>query len=150
MALSSRDGSTCDELPTLLRATASQWRELSGPAVDGSTSDELPPRSPPLDFPRMKAGELRVNIQQVAATASQWSTRSTELSVLAPPPLGQPFQPTTVAVGGAHAAVGLAAAAFTARTRATASAVEAGAAEYANNEAVAAAEMATVPQTRLV
>lgn len=74
----------------------------------------------------MKAGELRVNIQQVAATASQWSGRSTELSVLAPPPLGQPFQPTT------------------------ASAVEAAAAEYANNEAAAAAEMAAVPQTRLV
>lgn len=95
----------------------------------------------------MKAGELRVNIQQVAATASQWSGRSTELSVLAPPPLGQPFQPTTAAVGGAHAAVGLAVAAFTARTHATASAVEA---EYANNEAAAAAEMAAVPQTRLV
>lgn len=98
----------------------------------------------------MKAGELRVNIQQVAATASQWSGRSTELSVLAPPPLGQPFQPTTAAVGGAHAAVGLAVAAFTARTHATASAVEAAAAEYANNEADAAAEMAAVPQTRLV
>ncbi|WP_458722201.1 hypothetical protein, partial [Mycobacterium tuberculosis] len=39
---------------------------------------------------------------------------------------------------------------FTARTHATASAVEAAAAEYANNEAAAAAEMAAVPQTRLV
>lgn len=121
-----------------------------GPAVVGSTCDELPPCSSLLNFPRMKAGELRVNIQQVAATASQWSGRSTELSVLAPPPLGQPFQPTTAAVGGAHAAVGLAVAAFTARTHARASAVEAAAAEYANNEAAAAAEMAAVPQTRLV
>ncbi|WP_324666292.1 hypothetical protein MUW33_2049 [Mycobacterium canetti] len=98
----------------------------------------------------MKAGELRVNIQQVAATASQWSGRSTELSVLAPPPLGQPFQPTTAAVGGVNASVDLAAAALTARIQTTTSAVDAGVADYLNNEAAAAAEMAAVPQTRLV
>ncbi|EUA07517.1 hypothetical protein I546_5084 [Mycobacterium kansasii 732] len=52
-------------------------------------------------------------------------------------------------MGGAHAAVDLAAAALTARTQATASTVQAGATGYASNEASAAAEMAAV-RPRLV
>lgn len=98
----------------------------------------------------MESGELRIDVTQLKAAASQWRELSTRLSVLAPPSPGQPFQPTTAAVGGAHAAVGLAAAVLTARTQATTGAVVAGAAGYVNNEATAAAEMAAVPHMRVV
>ncbi|KZS56793.1 hypothetical protein A4G26_16735 [Mycobacterium kansasii] len=97
----------------------------------------------------MEQDRLRIDVGQLEATAGQWSQRSVELAVLAPPLPGQPFQPTAVAVGSAHAAVDLAAAALTARTQATASTVRAGATGYASNEATAVAEMAAV-QARLV
>jgi hypothetical protein len=92
----------------------------------------------------MESGELRIDVNQLRATASHWNELSTEFSVLSPPAAGQPFQSTAAAVGSLHAAVGLAAVAFTVRTQATASAVEAGAADYVNDEASAAAEMAAV------
>ncbi|VBA61450.1 hypothetical protein [Mycobacterium attenuatum] len=97
----------------------------------------------------MEQDRLRIDVGQLEATTGQWSRRSVELAVLAPPLPGQPFQPTAVAVGGAHAAVDLAAAALTARTQATASTVQAGATGYASNEATAVAEMSAA-QARLV
>ncbi|KAA1247775.1 hypothetical protein F0Q45_22270 [Mycobacterium simiae] len=98
----------------------------------------------------MGPGQLRIDVSQLRATGSQWRELCTELNVLGPPSQGQPFQPTTAAVGSVHAAVGLAAAKSSARAQVTISAVEAGAAGYVGNEATAAAEMAAVPQTRVV
>ncbi|EUA07753.1 hypothetical protein I546_5087 [Mycobacterium kansasii 732] len=97
----------------------------------------------------MKPGQLRIDVGQLEAVASQWGQRSSELAVLAPPSPGRPFQPTTAAVGSAYAAVELAAAALLARTQATIGAVQAGAAGCVSNEATAAAEMAAV-RPRLV
>ncbi|AGZ50642.1 hypothetical protein PJK45_05215 [Mycobacterium kansasii] len=97
----------------------------------------------------MEQDRLRIDVGQLEATAGQWSRRSVELAVLAPPSLGQPFQRTTAAVCGAYAAVEFAAAALLARTQATTGTVQAGAAGYASNEATAVAEMSAV-QARLV
>ncbi|AGZ50646.1 hypothetical protein PJK45_29035 [Mycobacterium kansasii] len=97
----------------------------------------------------MERGQLRIDVPQLEGVASQWGQRSLELAVLAPPSLGQPFQRTTAAVRGAHAAVEFAAAALLARTQATASTVQAGATGYASNEATAVAEMAAA-RPRLV
>lgn len=115
---------------------------------DESACDELP-LSPPLHFPRMEPGLLRIDVQQLQATASQWSQRSAELAALTPPSPGEPFQPTTAAVGHAHGTVDLAAAALTTRTQSTTVAVETGATRYGANEETAAAEMAAV-RPRLV
>ncbi|VAZ96375.1 hypothetical protein LAUMK35_03325 [Mycobacterium pseudokansasii] len=108
------------------------------------TSGELPTRATSLDFPRMETGELRVDVYQLRASASQWRELSTRFSVLASPTPGRPCQPTTAAVGGAHTAVGLAAEVLTIRTQATTGAVEAGAVGYGSNEVTVAGEMAAV------
>ncbi|WP_204081554.1 hypothetical protein [Mycobacterium riyadhense] len=98
----------------------------------------------------MESGELRIDVHQLRATASQWRELDADLGVLAPPLRGQPWQPITAAVSGVHTAMGLAAAALAVRTQATAGAVEAAVAGYVTNEAVAGAEMAVVPQCRAV
>ncbi|AGZ49218.1 hypothetical protein MKAN_02080 [Mycobacterium kansasii ATCC 12478] len=109
-----------------------------------STCGELPTLATSLDFPRMETGELRVDVYQLRASASQWRELSTRFSVLASPTPGRPCQPTTAAVGGAHTAVGLAAEVLTIRTQATTGAVKAGAEGYGSNEVTAAGEMAAV------
>ncbi len=116
----------------------------------GSTCNELPTPTPAVTFPRVEPGQLRIDVKQLRAIASQWREPCTELNAVAPPLPGQPFQPTTAAVGGVNASVDLAAAALTARIQTTTSAVDAGVADYLNNEATAATEMATVPHLRLV
>lgn len=112
--------------------------------------DELPTLTSPLHFPKVEPGTLRIDVNQLTETAGQWSALSAELGVRAAPSLGHSFQPTTAAVGSVQIAVGFAAAVLTSRTQATASAVEAGAAGYVNNEVTSAAEMAAVPQNWVV
>ncbi|OOK74197.1 hypothetical protein BZL30_4442 [Mycobacterium kansasii] len=46
----------------------------------------------------METGELRVDVYQLRASASQWRELSTRFSVLASPTPGRPCQPTTAAV----------------------------------------------------
>ncbi|OSC38478.1 hypothetical protein [Mycobacterium decipiens] len=91
----------------------------------------------------MQPGQLQIDVDQLAATAGQWGVGSADLYGLEPPSPGQPFQPTTAAVSGAHVAVDLAAAALIARAQATTASVADGAARYVSNEATAA-EMAAV------
>lgn len=107
------------------------------------------PQGMPLHFPTMEPGLLRVDVQQLQATASRWSQRCAELAALTPPAAGEPFQPITAAVGSVHVAVELAAAALTTRTQSTALAVMTGARRYGANEETAAAEMAAM-RPRLV
>ncbi|MHA7651899.1 hypothetical protein ACX9NE_12215 [Mycobacterium sp. ML4] len=98
----------------------------------------------------MQSVELRVDADCLSATVSQWHGLSTQLGILAPPSPGRPCQPSAAAVSGVHAGVDRGAAALTARIQATAGAVAAGAAGYVDNEAMAAAEFAAVPQHRVV
>ncbi|WP_082974718.1 hypothetical protein [Mycobacterium sp. E3247] len=96
----------------------------------------------------MKVGPtgIQVDVEQLIAAASQWHAVGAELGVVGVPSPGRPFQPTSAAVGGVHAAICIAAATLSARAHETASAVEAGAGGYVANEATAAAEMAAVLQ----
>ncbi len=97
----------------------------------------------------MQSGLLRLDAHELHDRSNQWSERSADLAVVAPPSPGLPFQPTTSAVGSAHTAVELAAAALTARIQATFVAVAAGAAGYVGSEATATADVAAV-RSRMV
>ncbi|OMC17182.1 hypothetical protein [Mycobacterium sp. SP-6446] len=92
---------------------------------------------------------LQVVPAELEATAGQWEALTSEL-VGAPPSPGQPFQATTAAVNGVNAAIGVAAAAFTARTQATVGGVTAAVGGYTSQEAASAAEMSGVTQVTVV
>lgn len=98
----------------------------------------------------MGSGELQVVPDELGSMAGQWEALGARLGEAAPPSAGQPFQPTTAAVNGVNAAIGVAAAAFTTRTRATAADVSAARAGYTDREAAAAGEMAAVTPQRMV
>ncbi|MCV7196908.1 hypothetical protein [Mycobacterium angelicum] len=80
---------------------------------------------------------------ELEATAGQWETLTSQLADAAPSP-GQPFQATTAAVDGINAALGVAAAAFTARTKATAAGMTTAAAGYTSQEATSVGALAAV------
>ncbi|WP_421841284.1 hypothetical protein [Mycobacterium sp.] len=98
----------------------------------------------------MESADLRIDVGQLRAMASQWDALGTELGVSVPRSSGQLFQPTAAAVGSADTTVGLAAGALAARAQATTCAVAAGAGGYVTNEATSAAEMTAVGQSRVV
>lgn len=89
---------------------------------------------------------MQVTLDQLRVAAGQWRGRSADLTTTTPPAPGQPFQATAAAVIGVNAAVGTAATALSARTRATAAGVETAAAGYAKQEAASTGEMAAVPR----
>jgi len=97
----------------------------------------------------MGPGELQVCPEELGATASQWQALGSRLTG-APPSPGPPFQPTTAAVNRVNAAIGVAAAAFTARAQATVGGVTTAAGGYTSQEATAAGEMAAVTQVAVV
>ena len=98
----------------------------------------------------MGAGSLHVVVEQLLAASAQWQGLSGELVDAPAPSPGEPFQPTTAAISGVNAAVGMAGAAFAAQTRATAAAVAQAATGYTDQEATAQAEMSAVTQARIV
>jgi hypothetical protein len=97
----------------------------------------------------MGSNELQVVVDELRATASQWQVLSAELNAPTPSP-GHPLQPSTAAVNGVNAAIGVAVAAITARTQATAAAVATSAAGYVNQDDTAEGALAAVPQMRVV
>jgi hypothetical protein len=88
---------------------------------------------------------LQVVPAELQATAGQWEALTSQLAG-APPAPGQPFQATTAAVDGINAAIGVAAAAFTARTQATVGGVTTAAGGYTSQEATSADMMSDVIQ----
>lgn len=92
---------------------------------------------------------LQVVPAELEATAGQWEALTSQL-VGAPPSPGQPFQATTAAVNGINAAIGVAAASFTARTQATVGGMTTATGEYLSQEATSAAAMNDVPQVTVV
>jgi hypothetical protein len=97
----------------------------------------------------MGSNGLQVAVDELQVTANQWHGLDTQLAGAHPLP-GNAFQPTAAAVNGVNAAIGVAVAAFTARTQATAAAVAASATGYANQDDTAAGALAAVPQMRAV
>ncbi|MEY8015190.1 hypothetical protein AB8998_09285 [Mycobacterium sp. HUMS_12744610] len=89
---------------------------------------------------------LQVVPAELAAAAGQWRALSSQLTGVASPSPGPSFQPTTVAVNGVNAAIGVAAAAFTARTQTSAAAVTTAADGYTSQEAGAAGQMSDITQ----
>ncbi|ABK68253.1 hypothetical protein MAV101_18325 [Mycobacterium avium subsp. hominissuis 101] len=94
--------------------------------------------------------ELQVVLDQLRAAAGQWQGLSAQLAEVAPPSPGQPFQATTAAVSGVNAAIAVARAAFASRIQAEAARVTSAAADYANQEATGAGEMAAVTRVAVV
>ncbi|MCA2303173.1 hypothetical protein JF770_06340 [Mycobacterium intracellulare] len=92
---------------------------------------------------------LQVVPAELAATAGQWEALTSQL-VGAPPSPGQPFQATTAAMNGINAAIGVAAASFTARTQATVGGMTTATGEYLSQEATSAAAMNDVTQVTVV
>jgi hypothetical protein len=92
---------------------------------------------------------LQVVPGELGATAGQWQALSSQL-VGAPPSSGPPFQPTTAAVNAVNAAIGVAAAAFEARTQETVAGVTTAAGGYTSQEATSAAAMSDVLKVRVV
>ena len=97
----------------------------------------------------MGASELQVVVDELQATASQWQGLSAEFTAPTPSP-GQPFQPSSAAVNGGNAAIGVAVATITARTQATAAAVAAAAAGYVNQDDTAAGTLAALSQVTVI
>ncbi|WP_293313936.1 hypothetical protein [Mycobacterium sp.] len=98
----------------------------------------------------MGSDELQVVLDQLRAAAAQWQGLSGQLTGVAPPSPGQPFQATTAAVSGVNAAIGVAGAAFANRIQAGAAGMTSAAAVYANQEATGAGEMAAVTRGAVV
>ncbi len=92
---------------------------------------------------------LQVVPGELEGTAGQWEALSAQL-VGAPPSAGPPFQPTTAAVNAVNAGIGVAAAAFAARTQDTVGSVTTAAGGYTTQEATSAAEMNGVTQVTVV
>lgn len=97
----------------------------------------------------MGQGALQVVPTELIATAGQWGALTTQLAG-APPSPGQPFQATTAGVNAVNAAIGVAAASFTARTQATVGAVATAAGGYLGQEANAATAMNDVTKATVV
>ncbi|ORA93586.1 hypothetical protein BST31_11130 [Mycobacterium marseillense] len=98
----------------------------------------------------MASNGLRVALDELVATATQWRGLSAQLTGQAPPSPGQPFQPTRAAVNGVNAAIGVAAAALVARTRSTAGGATSAAAGYGRQEATSAGELTSVAAVTVV
>ncbi|ORB75831.1 hypothetical protein [Mycobacterium scrofulaceum] len=92
---------------------------------------------------------LQVVPAEVVATAGQWGALTSQLAG-APPSPGPPFQATTAGVNAVNAAIGVATAAFTARTQATVGGVTTAAGGYLGQEATSAAAMNDVTQVTVV
>jgi hypothetical protein len=139
-----------ERLPPEQKAAGSN--PAGGTSVSAAQSELRPPGTR-LKLAHVESNELQVvlhQLHQLRVTASQWQGLGAQLAEATPPSPGQPFQPTTAAVNGVNAAIGVAAAAFMARTQATAAGVAAAAAEYGNQEAAAANEMAAVLQVTVI
>jgi hypothetical protein len=91
----------------------------------------------------MGTNELKVPSDQLRQAAVQWQGLSSGLTSAAPSP-GQPFQPTTAAVGAIDAAIGVGAAAATARLQDTAAAVMSAATGYTNQDITGQGQLAAV------
>lgn len=98
----------------------------------------------------MGSNGLQVVLDQLAATAGQRRGLGAQLTVATPPSPGQPFQPTTAAVGNINAMIEADAKAFATRTQDTADQVTHAAAGYGSQEARSAGEMADVTQVTKV
>lgn len=91
----------------------------------------------------MGTDELKVPSDQLLQAATQWQGISAGLTSAAPSP-GQPFQPTTAAIGAIDAATGVGAAACVARIQDTAAKVTSAAAGYTNQDAGGQGQLAAV------
>ncbi|OBI37184.1 hypothetical protein A5709_15240 [Mycobacterium sp. E1386] len=92
---------------------------------------------------------LQVIPAELEATAGQWEGLTSQLAG-APPSPGQPFQATTAAVNAVNAAIGVTAAAFTARTQETVGGVTTAAGGYITQEATSAVAMSDVTKVTVV
>lgn len=92
---------------------------------------------------------LQVLPPELVATAGQWEGLTSQL-VGAPPAPGQSFQATTAVVNAVNAAIGVAAASFTARTQATVGGVTQAAGGYTAQEATAAGQMSNITGVTVV
>lgn len=97
----------------------------------------------------MGQGSMQVLPPELVATAGQWEALTSQLAG-APPSPGQPFQATTAAVNAVNAAIGVTAAAFTARTQETVGGVTTAADGYTAQEATSAADMSNIAGVTVV
>lgn len=93
---------------------------------------------------------LQVVLDEVRATAGQWQGLSARFAEAVPPAPGQPFQPTTAAVNGVNAAIGIDTAAFASRIQSTAAGMTSATTAYTNQEATGAGEMTAIAPVTVV
>ncbi|MEE6139844.1 hypothetical protein SKC41_26400 [Mycobacterium sp. 050128] len=91
----------------------------------------------------MGTNELKVPSDQLLQAAAQWRGLCAGLATTAPSP-GQPFQPTTAAVGTIDAGIGMGSAACAVRIQDTAAKVTSAAAGYVNQDVSGQGQLAAV------
>jgi hypothetical protein len=92
----------------------------------------------------LRVNELRVNVDDVRATASSYQASTGRLAGGGSAGAGQSFQPTTAAVQAVHAGAAMTRTALSARTAATGVGILEANALYIENEAESAAKLRAV------